>query len=339
MGPTFLTRNPRVVDLIFPFTSLPALTMFKNLGIIFYMFLAGLEMNLTPIVRIHRKTLSIALAGMVIPFGFGFGSYFILRSSSDEGISTKLQSAFPWAIALTSTNLPNLTQTLSDLKLLRTDIGRMALSSAFVSEIGTWIFLILLIISTHEHALQVAILTTLFLLLCIFVIRPALFWLISLASSNKLDREEHVHFVIFGVVLFSLMADSLGLTAVVGAFVFGFILPSGRLTARVTEQLGAITNWVSIPLYCLDNGLKTKMDSEGQKKVPNLGTFLAICWLAKFVSTMFVSAVTKMNPREATALSVLMNSKGLLPIIIINFAKDQLYVSVVFASVISFSSL
>lgn len=312
----------------------------------FYMFLVGLEMNLTPIVRVDGRTLRVAVAGIVVPLAMGFCSYFVLlgNSSPDKGFKhyhdhsflSHLKSAFPWAIALTSTNLPNLTQTLSDLKLMRTDIGRTAISSALYNDIATWLLLLILITFTHDQALLVAISAVIFLLVCIFVVRPGLSYIVSRATISGLDHEHHIHFVVFGVMLFGLVADGLGLTSPVGAFVFGFILPSGRLTARATDQLGAITNWISVPLYCLDSGIKTNlfdlvvkdMGTDGNLKVYSFLSFVTMCWMAKFIGSMVVTYQYKMETRQAISLAVLMNSKGLLPIFIINFAKDQLYVRI-----------
>ncbi|KAK4791901.1 hypothetical protein SAY86_023567 [Trapa natans] len=334
IGPTLLGNFSGFVNNIFPFVSTTVLENFMNLGIIYYMSQLGMEMNLTPMLKIRRKTTIRAMAGMVLPMAIGFVSYFLVvpPMKPHEPILPKLKSAFVWGIVLTATNLPDLTRVLAEQKLMRTDIGRSAVASSFLSDIAMWVFLAVLIsVSRPEYTIRLCISTIAFMLFCAFLARPALSWLISVTSKGKDYRERQVQFVLCGVLVAALITDSLGLGSLLGAFMFGFTLPSGQLTTTISERIEKVSSWIMVPLYCTVSGLKSNlpmMVPEG-RSVMHVILFVGISWSAKVISTFLVSIGSQRmrRPQEIFTLGVLMNSKGLLAMIAINLGRE-LYVSV-----------
>ncbi|KAF8006522.1 hypothetical protein BT93_K0731 [Corymbia citriodora subsp. variegata] len=305
---------------------------FTNLGVTYHMFLVGLEMNLAPMLRIRRKSISVALAGILVPLVLGFGSYFMIAPKAEKTDKTwmRQKGAFAWGIALTATNLPDVTRILSDLKLLRTETGRTALSCAYVSDIGTWLLLVTLITISHDEILPIAISTVVFVPFCLYVARPALLWLIELTRDGEEYTEHQVQFVLCGVMLWGFMTDAIGLYSVFGAFMFGFILPSGQLATLITERIERVTSWIMLPLYCLVNGLRTNVPEmiPAGRKGWHVAAFIILAWIAKFLSTLLVSPYYNMERWESVTLGVLMNTKGLLAIIVINIGRDLLLLDI-----------
>ncbi|KAI4312201.1 hypothetical protein MLD38_037040 [Melastoma candidum] len=331
LGPSFLGLFRKYNDIFLPFASATILESFTYLGGVYYVFLVGLEMNQTPILRISRKAMAVAAAGIVVPLAVGFGTYFLIAPSpAPNGPPMgppgppKAKTAFLWGVALTGTNLPELTRILADLKLLRMDVGRTALSSAFLSEIGTWMFLAIVITTAHDRFLAVAASSIGFILMSIFAIRPFLSWLIRTTSDPEEDyKETHVHFVFCGVLLFGFISDGLGLSSIFGAFLFGFILPGGHLATAVRERLEKITSWILTPLYCILLGLKCNFQLTAQGvSAANAALFIVLSWASKFFTTFFVALRCQMAPRDASALAVLMNTKGMLSAFVINIGRD-----------------
>ncbi|KAL3717482.1 hypothetical protein ACJRO7_008984 [Eucalyptus globulus] len=331
-GPTLLGEDTNIHNHLLPFWCAPTMEAFTTLGVMYYMFLVGLEMNLAPILRIRRKSIGIALAGILIPLAIGFGSYFVIAPKADQTDKKWLRQkgAFVWGIALTATNLPDVTRILSDLKLLRTETGRIALSCAYLSDIGTWLLLVTLITISHDDVLPIAIGTVVFVLFCMFVARPVLLWLINQTMDGEEYTEHQVQFVLCGVMLWGFITDAIGLYSIFGAFMFGFILPSGQLATLITERLEKVTSWIMLPLYCLLNGLRTnvpEMIPQGRNG-GHVAVFICLAWVAKFLSSLLVSMYCNTERRESVMLGVLMNTKGLLAIIVINIGRDLMLLDI-----------
>jgi len=114
------------------------------LGLLFYVFLTGLEMDLSAILRPGKRVMGIAMIGILIPFLIGIGLFFLLQHGSKVNITPKMGCVF-WAAALTITGFPVLTRILADLKLLHSDIGRIAMSVAMLNDIYAWVLIAILI--------------------------------------------------------------------------------------------------------------------------------------------------------------------------------------------------
>ncbi|PKI56525.1 hypothetical protein CRG98_023051 [Punica granatum] len=304
IGPSLLGLFPFFVGAIFPVISSTMLENITAFGITYYVFLVGLEMNLTPMLKIGKKTTMIAMMGMILPLAMGFGSYFLIIPplKPGEAVLPKLRSAFVWATALSATNLPELTGILANLKLMRTIVGRTAVAYSFVTDIVTWFFLVILIsISSKGHVLRMCITTLILILFSAFLARRMLSWLIAKTLKGQDYNETHVQYILFGVLISAFITDALGLGSIVGAFMFGFSLPSGQLATLVTERIGKVMTWVMVPLYCLVNGIKSNVPTmvpEG-RSVKHVILFMAMAWAAKIVSLFLVSLNANMRrPRE-----------------------------------------
>ncbi|KAK4770798.1 hypothetical protein SAY87_031330 [Trapa incisa] len=344
IGPTLLGSIPTFVAKLSPFISDTVLEYTMSLGTVFYMFQLGLEMNLVPISKIDRKTTALTIAGMVLPLAVGFSSFFLIIPplNPDESILPKLKSAYVWAIALAGTNLPDLTRTLADLKIMRTDIARTAIASSFISDIATWLHLVTLIsISQPGQTVRMCISTVSLILFFTFLARPTLSWLIAVTTSDDHYKEYHVQFVFCGVLISAFLTDSVGLGSFVGAFMFGFSFPSGQLARMTSQHIEKVSSWIMVPLYCTVSGIKspvTMMVPHG-RSIKHVVLFMVISWAAKIASAFLVSfGSNKKTLKEVFTLGVLMNSKGLVSLIVINIGRE-LYLSDVEASTIMVTTI
>ncbi|XP_025012783.2 cation/H(+) antiporter 15 [Ricinus communis] len=309
---------------ISPAKSTRTLDTMGQLGLVYYMFLVGLEMDLTLLKHIEKKALYNAVVTILFPLGMGIGLFFLLDHYRDEKV-VGMGGAI-WALTLTVTSFPDLARVLSDMKLLHTDIGRLALSSAVVCDLVAWALLVLAItmVNQHFYFLNVFVMVG-FVLFCWFVVRPALSWIIRLNNSSNggMDHELLIYFILGGVVIFGFVTDACGSRSMVGAFMFGLIIPKGELGIRLIEKLEDLVTGILLPAFYWTNGLKIHFHTLNDRvNIIVVPIIIVLACTTKIISAFIFSIVQGMSAREGITLGVLMNTKGVLALIIMNVGRD-----------------
>ncbi|CAK8531988.1 unnamed protein product [Lathyrus sativus] len=299
-------------------------------GVIYYVFVTGLEMNLDTIPRARKKASTIAIAGTLIPMILGFAIYVLVaKTFIKNGEFNTVSAYFLWSLTISMTSFPVVAHILSDLKILYTGLGRVALTAATINDFINWamfIFLIPLIINGKRGILSV-ISTVFFILFCHFVFRPPLNKiLIQKTNQNEWDLYQ-LSYVIFGVVACATVTEFLGTHSVVGALVFGLILPRGKFAELLIEQLDDIGSRYLAPLFFASIGLRAEV-------LPVLnGNFILVIFImivlisTKILSTIVATRFYGMPIRDSIALGMLMNTKGVLSLIILSIGWDRKVIS------------
>ncbi|XP_071723621.1 cation/H(+) antiporter 15-like [Rutidosis leptorrhynchoides] len=336
--------NRSVITAMFPFEGNQVMELVSNLALTYYMFLVGLEMDLAPIWNVGSKAICISLAGILPPIAAGIASMRIVRQDNDNELN--MYGSIYWAIALTVTSFPDVARLLSDLKLMQTDVGKTALISALLNDIASWTLLVVAVTvqsanlsashqSNWEFYLKV-VPTLVFIPFCWFVLRPLVSWLIKhsvdLSDSSSSSVEDkytnlHVYSVITAVSLFGFITDSFGSHSMAGAFMFGLIIPPGELGTLVMEKIEDFVNGILLPIFFLTNG--TRFNAVTMvgfiSKKGNLTRFLSVIALSfsvKIISTCMVSLFLGFEILEGFTLGALMNTKGVLALIVVNAGRN-----------------
>ncbi|KAJ6891996.1 hypothetical protein NC651_025244 [Populus alba x Populus x berolinensis] len=232
--------------------------------------------------------------------------------------------AWFWSVALTVTSFPDLAQILSDLKLLRTEVGQMAISSAFVSDIASWSFLVVTLTVSNGNTRAFILPTLAFILFCWFVLRPILSQIIDKDSSKGGNYSDLcIYSILTGVVVCGFITDACGSHSMIGAFMFGLIIPDGELGMMIMEKLEDFVPGIMLPAFFVLTGTRCNIIHLFININPFavLGILVLAC-LAKIISGFLVAMYHGMPVREGVALGVLMNAKGVLALIILNVGRD-----------------
>ncbi|GAA0157686.1 transporter [Lithospermum erythrorhizon] len=335
LGPSALGRNKEFMNWIFPSWSTPILESVASIGLLFFLFLVGLELDLNSIRSSGKKAFGIAAAGISLPFILGVGLTFLLRKVIKEASSVGYSQQLMFiGVSLSITAFPVLARILAELKLLTTNIGQTAMAAAAFNDVAAWILLALAVaISGGTHSSPLVSIWILlsgvtFVIFMFLVVKPVMQWVAkqsSSASGNELKDEGYVCLTLAAVMVSGFLTDLIGIHSIFGAFIFGLTIPKdGNFAGKLIRRIEDFVTGLLLPLYFASSGLKTDI-----AKIKNLEAWgllvlvISTACAGKVISTFLVAMFCMIPVRESLVLGVLMNTKGLVELIVLNIGKDK----------------
>ncbi|XVE61855.1 hypothetical protein DITRI_Ditri06bG0072500 [Diplodiscus trichospermus] len=336
LGPSAFGRNKDYLHQIFPSWSMPVLETVANIGLLFFLFLVGLELDLSSIRRSGSRAFGIAFCGISLPFICGIGVAFVLRKNV-EGADKVGYGQFLvfMGVALSITAFPVLARILAELKLLTTQLGETAMAAAAFNDVAAWILLALAVAlagnGSGQHkspliSIWVLLSGVAFVVFMFLVIRPAMKWVARRCSPERdVVDEAYICLTLAGAMVSGFMTDLIGIHAIFGAFIFGLTIPKeGEFAERLIERIEDFVSGLLLPLYFASSGLKTDVAKiRGGEAWGLLVLVISTACAGKIIGTFAVAMMFRMSVRESLALGFLMNTKGLVELIVLNIGKEK----------------
>ncbi|KAF9468401.1 Sodium/hydrogen exchanger [Collybia nuda] len=331
LGPTIMGRIPGFTATIFPEDSIQILNLCATIGLTFFLFFAGLELDLGLMKRHLKAAIVVSAAGLLVPFAFGYLLAFALyREFLDDSTDFALFALFV-AIAICITAIPIVVRMLAELGLFDTALGVVVIGAGMGNDILGWILLALAVaLSNASNGLVVVymILTAIaYVIVFLYPVRWFFTWLARWTGSLETGKASPTMMIATLVMLFisAFFTDIIGLHAIFGAFIAGLIVPHDNgLSHQFAKQLEDVAMNIFLPIYFTLSGLKTDLSLLNNGKA--WGFTIVICamsFASKFAGCAGAAKYMGFNWRESSAIGTLMTCKGLLELIVINLGLQS----------------
>ncbi|CAM9450601.1 unnamed protein product, partial [Ectocarpus sp. 12 AP-2014] len=329
LGPSAFGAIPGFTNTLFPDESLEALTLTAHLGLILFLFIVGLELDPALLKSNAKKAGILSITGQAVTWVLSLGVSQTMIALMDDVEATTSFVLFI-GVSLSVTAFPVLSRILGENSLLNTTVGALVISAASVDEACVWCLLALVVSTVNAgsplDAFYVFLLLAFFVAVMLTVVKKALLVVVRRVSGE--DTGAPSRGVVILCLLLTLVAawvtDFIGIDAIFGAFVAGIIVPREHsLHVRIVELVQDVVSVLLLPLYFAVSGLKTDLtllDSATLWGICAL-TISAAC-LGKIGGASAVARFFGMTPRESLAVGVLMNTRGLVELIILNIGLD-----------------
>lgn len=326
LGPTLLGAFPGDLDqVLFPAEVRPFLAVIAQLGLALFMFIVGLEVDLSLIRGRKRAAGAVAAGSIVLPFALGAGVALVLYPLHTQGGSvTLVEFVLFTSVAMSITALPVLARVLTERGMQRTPIGVLALACAAIDDVIGWSLLAIVVAVAAGGSIggSLAIMgwTLLFVGVMFFGVRPLLARLVAWHERAGRLTPDILAVVLAGLFLSAWVTDLIGVHAIFGAFLFGAVMPrrdAGALTREILERLEQVSLLLLLPVFFVVAGLQVDIGAIGLSGVWQLGLILAAAIVGKFLGASVAARTQGMSQRQSTALGLLMNTRGLTEIVIL----------------------
>ncbi len=326
LGPSLLGWvSPATYSQLFPLDTIQYLDALAQVGVVLFLFLVGLEFDPNSVRQRGRSAIVISASSILVPLGMGMGLTYLIRDLFDESHRANLlPSALFMGAAISVTAFPVLARILAERNLQRTPLGAIALTAAAINDVMAWVMLAVVVAlsggggETTEPLVKLGWVAV-YVAAMLLVIRPLLKRIERIYNATGRLSHTVVSLIFLVLLISSAATDKIGIHALFGAFVAGFIMPKGTEFVRsLNARLEDFTIVFLLPIFFAYAGLKT--DLTGVIATDRVGYTLLIIVVAcagKIIGTGGAALLCGQNRRDALALGVLMNTRGLMELIIL----------------------
>lgn len=324
LGPSLLgALLPGLQGFLFPVSVLPTLQTLGDIGLILYMFSLGARLDTNLMLHQSKRAVVTSISGILLPLTLGATLAFFLFSNFGGSKATLVSFMLLVGTAMAITAFPVLARLLTEKNMLRTKIGTLALTCAAVDDVIAWCLLALVISVIHAQGpLSIALtigLTLLFVLTMLMVVRPLLGYV-----DRRIRSKQQV--VVLSMVLLLLAAyltNAIGIHPVFGAFLVGVILPRKTLFIKLVRNIDQVNTMLFLPLFFVYSGLQTQI---GLIHSPWMWLICLLILVTACAGKIWGGALavrfTGESWSDALSLGILMNTRGLVELIVLNIGLN-----------------
>jgi Kef-type K+ transport system membrane component KefB len=329
LGPSLLGLFfPEMSFFLFPKESLPNLQFLSQVGLILFMFVIGMELDIKILRNQAHSAVVISHASIIIPYFLGMVlAYYLYQNYAPDNISF-LPFALFMGIAMSITAFPVLARVIQERDLNKTQLGNIAITCAAADDITAWCILAAVIAivkaGTFISALYTIALALAYVMIMVFVVHPILRRVGNVYSERETISKSIVALAFLVLLGSAFVAEIIGIHALFGAFLAGVIMPTNFTFRKImTDKVEDLSLVLLLPLFFVFTGLRTQIGLLNESHL-----WIACGWIVltavagKFGGSAIAARFVGQSWRDSFLIGALMNTRGLMELIVLNIGYD-----------------
>ncbi|MFN7729294.1 MAG: cation:proton antiporter [Bdellovibrio sp.] len=319
---------PDGFDALFPTSSMTALYFLSQIGLILFMFVIGLDLKLEDLKKRAPAAILVSHVSIVIPFLLGALAALFLYQNLGPSNSSFASFALFMGISMSITAFPVLARIIQEKNLTHTPLGTMALTCAAIDDVTAWCILAAVLgivrAGSVASAAGMIALALLYVVLMFKLVRPQLAKLLAPAVGGDQTTRGALALIFCTLLGSALVSEIIGIHALFGAFLAGVIMPrSPVFQMGLAEKIEDLSTVVLLPLFFAYTGIRTQIGllDDREAWLITLG-LIALATVGKMVSSALAARWSGMTWNQSWALGSLMNTRGLMELIVLNIGYD-----------------
>ena len=327
LGPSLYGRlAPAAFAFTYPADSMDVLFTLSRLGVWLFMFLVGAELDLSIVKQAGRLVVITSQFGILLPLLMGSALSFLLYPSfAGQGIPLMSFALF-MGVSMSVTAFPVLARILRERSMTTTELGSTAIACAALNDITAWCLLAVTVLFIHPASREITMLYRLAALLAYF----AFMWLAARPLLRRMvEKQSDFTPETFGLLLVMLLISCvttqvIGIHALFGAFFFGVVLPKEEWLIKGLEQrLEPLIGALLLPLFFVFSGIRTNIGLiSGWSQWGLCIAIISVAVAGKFFGAAVPARLMGQSWSKASALGALMNTRGLMELVILNVGLE-----------------
>lgn len=342
LGPSLIGHYfPGFSEFLFPVESLGNLHFLSQIGLILFMFVVGMELDLSVLKKQVGEVVIVSHSSIVLPFILGVGLGFFLYKSFAPAHVSFISFGLFIGISMSITAFPVLARIVQERGIHKSKLGTIVITAAAIDDITAWSLLAIVIAIVKAGSVISAVPTVLMAILYVVVmmklIRPFLKRIGDLHSTRESLSKSVVSIFFLILILSSWATEVIGIHALFGAFMAGMIMPENQRFKHIfIEKVEDVALILLLPLFFIYTGLRTEI---GLLDEPGLWLICLIIILVatagKFAGSAIAAKLIGQNWKDSLYIGALMNTRGLVELVALNIGYDLGVISpVIFAMLV-----
>lgn len=329
LGPSLLGMYfPEFFSLLFPENSFGNLQFLSQLGLILFMYIVGMELDLQTLKNKAQDAVIISHASIIVPFTLGIGlAYFLYEEYAPAQVQFLAYALFI-GIAMSITAFPVLARIVQERGLQKTKLGTVVITCAAADDITAWCILAAVIAIVKAGSILSALYTIglalAYVALMIKVVKPFLKRVAAVKTTKESLSKPIVAIFFLTLILSAYATEVIGIHALFGAFMAGAIMPeNAKFRSIFIEKVEDVSMVLLLPLFFVFTGLRTQIGLLDDPKLWLItGLIIAVAVVGKFLGSALAARFVGQSWKDSLSIGALMNTRGLMELIVLNIGYD-----------------
>ncbi|KAF2332635.1 cation:proton antiporter [Flavobacterium nitrogenifigens] len=329
LGPSLVGMYfPEFSAALFPKESLGNLQFLSQIGLILFMFVIGMELDLKVLKNKAHDAVVISHASIVIPFALGLSlAYFIYEIYAPMGVEFSSFGLF-MGIAMSITAFPVLARIVQERGMQKTRLGTIAITCAAADDITAWCILAVVIAIVKAGSLASSLyvigMAILYVIIMLKIVRPFLKRVGDLNATRESLNKPVVAIFFITLLISAYASELIGIHALFGAFLAGAIMPENNKFRNIfIEKVEDVSIIVLLPLFFVFTGLRTQIGLLNDPELWKItGLIILVAVVGKFFGSALAAKFMGQNWKDSLSIGALMNTRGLMELVVLNIGYD-----------------